>query len=134
GRVAVLAAGRSASGTSGASPRAARSRQAGTCPAGGGARLPWLGDARRRDHRAAANLRAGRMPGTGTDTARPGEVPRHIAGLPHSLSGVLGDLGQRAGGLWHHAFTAQPLPPRWLVLGSGALALAVVADRKSTRL
>jgi hypothetical protein len=70
------------------------------------------------------------MPGTGTDTARQGQAPRHIAVLPRSLSGVLGDLGQRAGGLWHHAFTAQPLPPRWLVLGSGVLALAVVASSR----
>jgi hypothetical protein len=70
------------------------------------------------------------MPGTAMDTARQGQAPLHIAGLPHSLSGVLGDLGQRAGGVWHHAFTAQPLPPRWLVLGSGALALAVVASSR----
>src|ERR1019366_6878689 len=130
GCVAALAAGRSASGTSGHHRGRPGPGRPGTCPAGGGARLPWLGDARRPDHRAAANLRAGRMPGTGPDTARPGEAPRHIAVLPHSLSGVLGDLGQRAGGLWHHAFTAQPLPPRWLVLGSGALALAVVASSR----
>jgi hypothetical protein len=77
-----------------------------------------------------ANLRAGRMPGTETYTARAGQVPRHIAGVPHSLSGVLGDLGHRAGGVWHHALAAQPLPPRWLVLGSGALALAVVASSR----
>jgi Peptidase M50B-like len=75
------------------------------------------------------------MPGTGTAiiTARPGEAPRPIAGPPHSpphsLSGVLGDLGQRAGNLWHHALAAQPLPPQWLVLGSAALALAVVVSR-----
>ena len=67
------------------------------------------------------------MPGTGTDTALPG----HIAGLPISLSGVLGGLGQRAGGLWHHALTAQPLPSRWLVLGSGVLALAVVVSSRA---
>jgi Peptidase M50B-like len=54
----------------------------------------------------------------------------HAAGLARRLSAVLGDLGQRAGGLWHHAFAAQPLPPRWLVLGSGALALAVVASAR----
>ena len=69
------------------------------------------------------------MPGTGTDTARPGQA-RHIAGVPHSLSGALGGLGQRADGVWHHAFTAQPLPPRWLVVGCGALALAVVASSR----
>jgi len=32
--------------------------------------------------------------------------------------------------VWHHAFTAQPLPPRWLVLASGALALAVVVSAR----
>ncbi len=62
--------------------------------------------------------------------ARPGQAPRHIAGPPHSLSGVLSNLGQRADGVWHHAFAAQPLPPRLLVLGSGALALAVVASSR----
>jgi Peptidase M50B-like len=76
-------------------------------------------------------------------TARPGEAPRPIAGPPHSLahslahspphslSGVLGDLGQRAGSLWHHALAAQPLPPQWLVLGSAALALAVVVSSRA---
>lgn len=67
------------------------------------------------------------MPGTGTDTALPG----HIAGPPISLSGVLGGLGQRTGGLWHHALIAQPLPSRWLVLGSGVLALAVVVSSRA---
>jgi len=71
------------------------------------------------------------MSGTATDTARPGQAPHHVAGVPHGLSGVLGDLGQRADGLWHHALNAQPLPPRWLVLGSGALALAVVASSRA---
>jgi hypothetical protein len=70
------------------------------------------------------------MPGTGTDTARAGGAPGHVFGLPHRLSDVLGALGQRADGVWHHAFTAQPLPPRWLVLGSGALALAVVVSAR----
>lgn len=70
------------------------------------------------------------MPGTGTGTARPGQAPRHIVGLPHSLPGVLGELGQRADGVWHRALTAQPLPPRWLVLGSAALALAIVASSR----
>jgi len=59
-----------------------------------------------------------------------GGATGHASGLPHRLSAVMGDLGQRAGGLWHHAFAAQPLPPRWLVLGSGALALAVVASAR----
>jgi hypothetical protein len=31
---------------------------------------------------------------------------------------------------WHHAFVAQPLPPRWLVLGSGVLALLVVGSSR----
>jgi hypothetical protein len=102
----------------------------GICPGAAGTRLPWLGDGG-RDHRAAANLRAGRMPGTGTDTARPGQAPRHIDGLPHGLSGALGSLGRRADGLWHHALTVQPLPPRWLVLGTGVLALAVVVSSRA---
>ena len=67
------------------------------------------------------------MPGTGTDTALPGQ----LAGPPISLPGILGGLGQQAGGLWHHALTAQPLPPRWLVLGSGVLALAVVISSRA---
>jgi hypothetical protein len=51
-----------------------------------------------------------------------------MLGLRHSASGVLGDLWHRAGGVWHHAFTAQPHPPQWLVLATGALALAVVVS------
>ena len=51
-------------------------------------------------------------------------------GLAHRLSGVLGELGRRADGAWHHALTAQPLPPRWLVLASGALAFAVVVSAR----
>ncbi len=70
------------------------------------------------------------MPGTGTDPARPFAAPRHLADPPHSPSGILGDLGQRADALWHHALVVQPLPPRWLVLGSGALALAAVASSR----
>lgn len=50
------------------------------------------------------------MAGTGTDAARAGAV------------------WERAGLVWHHAFTAQPLPPRWLVLGGGVLALAIVCS------
>ena len=37
-------------------------------------------------------------------------------------------LGQRVDLLWHHALALQPLPPRWLVLASGAVALAVVVS------
>src|SRR5215469_16574402 len=58
------------------------------------------------------------------------EAAGHAARLAHRLSGVLGELGRRADGLWHHAFTAQPLPPRWLVLASGALAFAVVVSAR----
>jgi Peptidase M50B-like len=51
-------------------------------------------------------------------------------GLAHGASALLGGLGQRVDGLWHQAFTVQPLPPRWLVLASGAVALgAVVSSR-----
>jgi len=41
-----------------------------------------------------------------------------------------GDLWQHADRVWHHAFAAQPLPPLWLVVGSGALALAAVASAR----
>jgi hypothetical protein len=30
--------------------------------------------------------------------------------------------------VWHHAFAALPLPPQWLVLGGGVLALVVVCS------
>ena len=39
-----------------------------------------------------------------------------------------GGLGHRAGLLWHHAFAAQPVPPEWLVLGGGLVALVVVCS------
>ena len=45
-----------------------------------------------------------------------------------NASGVLGDLLHRAAGVWQHAFAAQPRPPQWIVIGSGALALAVVVS------
>jgi hypothetical protein len=70
------------------------------------------------------------VPGTETGAARAGGAVRTVLGLPHSRSAVIGGLGQRAANLWHHAFTVQPLPPRWLVLGSGALALAVVISSR----
>ncbi|HUZ24244.1 MAG TPA: M50 family metallopeptidase [Streptosporangiaceae bacterium] len=69
------------------------------------------------------------MPGTGTATAGMGEALR-VVGLPQSRSAVRGDLARRVGDLWHHAFAAQPLPPLWLILGSGVLALAVVASSR----
>jgi hypothetical protein len=39
-------------------------------------------------------------------------------------------LGQRVDLLWHHALAVQPLPPRWLVLTSGAAALTVVVSAR----
>ena len=54
-----------------------------------------------------------------------------MAGLPRRRPGVRGELALRAGGLWHRAFAAQPPPPLWLVLGSGLLALAVVASSRA---
>ncbi len=53
-----------------------------------------------------------------------------IADPPPATSGVLGNLWQRADAVWHHAFAAQPVPPQWLVLASGALALAVVISAR----
>jgi Peptidase M50B-like len=52
------------------------------------------------------------------------------AGLPGSQSGVRSDLAMRFSSLWHHAFAVQPAPPLWLILGSGVLALAVVASSR----
>jgi len=72
----------------------------------------------------------GWMPGIRTDMAGTGEAARHIVSLPRHLAGILGDLGRRADAVWHHAFAAQPLPPEWLVVGSAALALAVVASAR----
>jgi hypothetical protein len=69
------------------------------------------------------------MPGTETASARMGEALR-IAGLVRSRSGTRGDLAQRVGGLWHHAFAAQPVPPLWLIVASGVLALVVVASAR----
>jgi hypothetical protein len=58
-------------------------------------------------------------------------VNRNAAGVPRSLPSVLGDLGHRAGAVWHQALTTQPAPPRWIVLGSGALALAIVLSARA---
>jgi hypothetical protein len=46
------------------------------------------------------------------------------------VSTVLGGFWHRADIAWHHAFAVQPLPPRWLVLGSGVLALLVVGSSR----
>ncbi len=70
------------------------------------------------------------MAQTGADMPRRGEVLRHPVGLPHNVSGVLASLWHHADGVWRHAFVAQPVPPRWLVLGSGALALLAVASAR----
>jgi hypothetical protein len=43
-------------------------------------------------------------------------------------TGTLGGFRHRVGVAWHQAFTVQPLPPHWLVLVSGVLALAVVCS------
>lgn len=53
-----------------------------------------------------------------------------VAGLPRSQSAVRSDLALRVSGLWHHAFAVQPRPPLWLILGTGILALAVVASSR----
>ena len=39
-------------------------------------------------------------------------------------------LWHKIGLLWHHALAAQPVPPRWLIIGSGVLALLVVASSR----
>jgi len=46
------------------------------------------------------------------------------------VSSLLGGFWHRADIAWQHAFAAQPLPPRWLVLGSGVLALLVVGSSR----
>jgi hypothetical protein len=42
-----------------------------------------------------------------------------------------GALWQRADLAWHHAFTAQPVPPELLVVASGLVALAVVCSPRT---
>jgi hypothetical protein len=46
------------------------------------------------------------------------------------VSSLQGGFWHRADIAWHHAFAAQPLPPRWLVLGSGVLALLIVVSSR----
>jgi hypothetical protein len=65
------------------------------------------------------------MPGTEAGVARLTEALRHRPSLPPA-----GGLGQRVSNLWQHVFAVQPVPPLWLVLGSGALALIVVASAR----
>lgn len=64
-----------------------------------GARLPWLNQAG--------------LPGNGRGYVR---------------SGMNGVFWQRVDAAWHQAFTAQQVPPKWLVLGSGVFALVAVAS------
>jgi hypothetical protein len=52
------------------------------------------------------------------------------AASPYRPSSLLDGLWHRTDTAWHHAFVAQPLPPRWLVLGSGVLALLVVGSSR----
>ena len=70
------------------------------------------------------------MTGTGTDAGRVGRGLHYAVGSSYRLSSALGGFWQRADGAWHHALTVQPLPPRWLVLGSGVLALVVVGSSR----
>lgn len=65
---------------------------------------------------------------TGPGAFRAASALARAAGARHPLAGTESDLGRRVGSLWHHAFTTQPLPPLWLILGSAALALAAVAS------
>jgi hypothetical protein len=65
-----------------------------------------------------------------TGTTRASAAPRPLGASPRDSSGVLGDLGRRADGLWQHAFAAQPVPPLWLVVASAALALVIVASAR----
>jgi Peptidase M50B-like len=53
-----------------------------------------------------------------------------VARAPFRLSSALGALWHRADVAWHHAFLAQAVPPRWLVLGSWVLALVVVCSSR----
>jgi hypothetical protein len=50
-----------------------------------------------------------------------------MAGTGTGAAGA-GGLVHRAGLVWHHAFAAQPVPPEWLVLGGGLVALVVVCS------
>jgi Peptidase M50B-like len=60
--------------------------------------------------------------------ARALAYPGYVARAPFRLSSALGAFWHRADVAWHHAFLAQAVPPRWLVLGSGVLALVVVCS------
>jgi hypothetical protein len=55
------------------------------------------------------------------------------ASFSHALLAALASLGHRAGLLWQHAFAVQPLPPRWLILVSAVIALAIVSTSQVWR-
>jgi hypothetical protein len=63
------------------------------------------------------------------DAASAGAALRHAAG-PSQASG---GLAHHAADLWQRALATQPLPPLWLVLASGALALLAVASPRAWR-
>jgi hypothetical protein len=71
------------------------------------------------------------MARTAVNTALTGEGLRYVARAPYRLSTALGALWHRADAAWHHAFMVQPVPPRWLILGSGVLALVVVVSSRT---
>jgi hypothetical protein len=60
--------------------------------------------------------------GTRIDAARAGAALHQAGGL-----------AQHAASLWQRALATQPLPPLWLVLASGAVALAAVASPRAWR-
>jgi hypothetical protein len=70
--------------------------------------------------------------GTQVGAAPAGAVLRHAAELARSWPQA-GGVAHRAGGLWHSALATQPRPPLWLVLVSGAVALAAVASPRAWR-
>ncbi len=53
---------------------------------------------------------------------------RSLARPPYRVPALAGTFWQHADVTWHQAFTAQPVPPRWLVLGTGVFALLVVVS------
>jgi len=53
---------------------------------------------------------------------------RSLARPPYRVPALAGTFWQHADLTWHEAFTVQPVPPRWLVLGTGVFALLVVAS------
>jgi hypothetical protein len=70
------------------------------------------------------------MARTAAITGLTGDGLRYAVRPPFRLSTALGAFWHRADAAWHHAFMVQPVPPRWLVLGSGVLALVVVVSSR----